>query len=198
VKLARRLDCDLSGLIYVLDEPSAGLHPAEARKLAGILKALSRAGNAVLMVEHDPALIAEADWAIEIGPGAGRSGGRLLYAGAVAGLAKQDAPTGRVLRNGRTGGAPLRSPGGATRRGKVPSLDGQLPHPERSLNNLKNVSVDIPRAFLWGLRTGGLRKILSLILDEFAAPRPDAVVVGQTAIGRTPGAPRQATSGPST
>jgi excinuclease UvrABC ATPase subunit len=118
VKLARRLDCDLSGLVYVLDEPSAGLHPADARKLVGAMRSLSEAGNAVLVVEHDPALISEADWAIEIGPAAGRSGGELLYSGPVEGLARTDGPTARVLRERADRLSADGRPGGEGRRNR--------------------------------------------------------------------------------
>lgn len=80
-RLAAQLGTSLSGIIYVLDEPGSSLHPAEKDNLFGILRDLRDAGNTVLLVEHDPEVIARADWVIDIGPGAGRAGGRLVVSG---------------------------------------------------------------------------------------------------------------------
>ena len=81
-RLASQLSTPLTGIVFVLDEPSSGLHPADKEPLFGILERLRDAGNTVLLVEHDPELIARADWVIDIGPLAGRDGGRLVAAGA--------------------------------------------------------------------------------------------------------------------
>lgn len=77
-RLAAQLSTPLTGIIFVLDEPSSGLHPADKEPLFGFLEQLRDAGNSVLMVEHDPEIIARADWVIDIGPHAGRGGGRLI------------------------------------------------------------------------------------------------------------------------
>ncbi|MFC9178554.1 MULTISPECIES: excinuclease ABC subunit UvrA [Streptomyces] len=77
-RVTAQLNMDLTGIIFVLDEPSAGLHPADKHPLREILHALRDAGNTVLLVEHDPELIALADWVVDLGPGAGREGGTLV------------------------------------------------------------------------------------------------------------------------
>lgn len=189
VKLARRLDCDLAGLLYVLDEPSSGLHPADARRVLAALRSLSGAGNSVLVVEHDPALIEGADWAIEIGPAAGRGGGELLYAGPADGLSDTDGPTGRILRE--------RAARRAFRAAAVPSGAGAAAprvrkpwsrsYPVRSAraNNLKGVDVDIPLGILVGICGPAGSGKSTLIHEVFAPAHPEAVVVAQGAIGRT-------------
>ena len=77
--MARQLDCDLVDLIYILDEPSIGLHPKDSSKLIDILKQLRDKGNSVLVVEHDPDIIKCADHVIDVGPKAGALGGEIVY-----------------------------------------------------------------------------------------------------------------------
>ena len=76
----------LFGVVYVLDEPSAGLHPADAEPLLDVLDRLKASGNSLFVVEHDMDVVRRADWVVDIGPGAGEGGGRVLYSGPVAGL----------------------------------------------------------------------------------------------------------------
>lgn len=97
VRLAAQAGHQLSGVLYVLDEPTAGLHPDETRALLGVLTELRDAGNTVLVVEHDAAVIAAADHVVDFGPGAGIHGGRVVYAGTPAGLLVADTATGRWL-----------------------------------------------------------------------------------------------------
>jgi excinuclease ABC subunit A len=87
--LATQLRSGLFGVLYVLDEPSAGLHPADTALLVGALRRLRAAGNSVFVVEHNPQVIAAGDWIVDLGPGAGKHGGRVLYSGAAAGLADE-------------------------------------------------------------------------------------------------------------
>ncbi|MEZ0111848.1 excinuclease ABC subunit A [Catenulispora sp. EB89] len=84
--LATQLGSGLFGVLYVLDEPSAGLHPADTELLLTALRRLRAAGNSVFVVEHNPRVIADADWLVDLGPGAGTHGGRVLYSGPEAGL----------------------------------------------------------------------------------------------------------------
>ena len=86
VTLATALGGSLTSTLYVLDEPSVGLHARDVSRLSGVLRRLADAGNAVVVVEHERALIESADHVIDLGPGPGREGGELVYAGAVAGL----------------------------------------------------------------------------------------------------------------
>jgi excinuclease ABC subunit A len=87
LRLATQLRAGLFGVLYVLDEPSAGLHPADAEPLLEVLDRLRRAGNSLFVVEHDMDVVRRADWIVDVGPGAGELGGEVLYSGPVAGLA---------------------------------------------------------------------------------------------------------------
>ena len=86
VRLATQIHANLFGVLYVLDEPSAGLHPADGVALMDALERLKAAGNSLFVVEHDLALMQRADWIVEVGPEAGEHGGRVLYSGPTAGL----------------------------------------------------------------------------------------------------------------
>ena len=100
LRLATQLGSHLFGVIYVLDEPSAGLHPADAQALMAALARLKAAGNTVFLVEHDLAMIRRADWLVDVGPAAGENGGRVLYSGPPAGLAQvPSSQTRRYLFN---------------------------------------------------------------------------------------------------
>ncbi|MFV2172728.1 excinuclease ABC subunit UvrA [Actinomadura sp. LOL_016] len=97
-RLAAQLSTELSDIIFVLDEPGTGLHPADKAHLLDIALELRAAGNTVLLVEHDPELIARADWVIDMGPGAGRLGGAVLVSGPpAAAAAHPESLTGRYL-----------------------------------------------------------------------------------------------------
>lgn len=88
LRLATQLNSQLFGVIYVLDEPSAGLHPADSEALFDALQRLKQAGNSVYVVEHDLDTMRRADWLVDVGPAAGEHGGRVLYSGPPAGLAE--------------------------------------------------------------------------------------------------------------
>ena len=103
-------------MVYVLDEPSAGLHPADAEPLLGVLEQLKNSGNSLFVVEHDMDVVRRADWVVDIGPGAGNAGGRVLYSGPVAGLKDvKESPTSRYLF-GRISPRRQRRPPRSTRR----------------------------------------------------------------------------------
>ncbi len=87
LRLGAQIGNQLAGVLYVLDEPTAGLHPDDTARLVGLLEELKAAGNTVLVVEHDPAVLAVADHVIEVGPGAGVQGGAVVFAGTPAALA---------------------------------------------------------------------------------------------------------------
>ncbi|WP_438388884.1 excinuclease ABC subunit UvrA [Actinopolyspora saharensis] len=98
-RLAAQLSTDLTGIMFVLDEPGTGLHPADKAHLLAIAGELKEAGNTVLLVEHDPELVARADWVVDLGPGAGRGGGRVLVSGPPEEVAAcEESVTGRYLR----------------------------------------------------------------------------------------------------
>ena len=95
LRLATQLRAGLFGVLYVLDEPSAGLHPADAEPLLDVLDRLRRAGNSLFVVEHDMDVVRRADWIVDVGPGAGELGGEVLYSGPVPGLADVSASVTR-------------------------------------------------------------------------------------------------------
>ena len=99
VKMARQLDCDLVDLIYILDEPTVGLHPRDIDHLIAMLRRLRDHGNSVLVVEHDPAVIRAADWVVDIGPRAGDAGGELVFCGRLDDLLCSDTATSRALND---------------------------------------------------------------------------------------------------
>ena len=101
LRLATQLRSGLFGVVYVLDEPSAGLHPADAEPLMTVLDQLKAAGNSLFVVEHDMDVVRRADWVVDVGPGAGEQGGHVLYSGPVDGLEDVDESV--------TGAVPVRS-----------------------------------------------------------------------------------------
>ncbi|HSW38358.1 MAG TPA: excinuclease ABC subunit UvrA, partial [Acidobacteriota bacterium] len=136
IQLAASLGSALVGTLYVLDEPSIGLHPRDSRKLVGILKHLASLGNTVLVVEHDPEIMRSADHIVDLGPRAGEFGGELVYQGSYDALAENaESLTGRYL-GGKLGipVPPFR------RKAKKRALELIGAH----MHNLKNVDVRIP------------------------------------------------------
>ena len=134
IHLATSLSAALVGSMYILDEPSVGLHPRDAMDLLGVLEALRDSGNTVIVVEHDDLFMLAADTVIDIGPGAGRLGGEVVYAGPGSGLIKANTLTGDYL-SGRK--KVERTPLGVNARYWI-ELQGAR------AQNLKNVSVRIP------------------------------------------------------
>ena len=98
IRLAAQLGAGLQGVLYVLDEPSIGLHARDHERLLGALRGLRDVGNTVVVVEHDEGTLRAADWLIDVGPGAGRHGGEVVGEGAPVDVAKLDTPTARLLR----------------------------------------------------------------------------------------------------
>ena len=97
LRLATQVHSNLFGVVYVLDEPSAGLHPADTEALLAALDGSKRAGNSLFVVEHDLDVIRHADWIVDVGPAAGEQGGEMLYSGPPAGLAQcRDLPNARA------------------------------------------------------------------------------------------------------
>jgi excinuclease ABC subunit A len=97
-RTAAQLSTSLTGIIFVLDELGSGLHPADKERLRDILEGLRTSGNSVLLVEHDPDVVAQADWVIDLGPGAGRGGGQVVFSGPPRELAScLESVTGRYL-----------------------------------------------------------------------------------------------------
>ncbi len=158
LRIATQLRSGLFGVVYVLDEPSAGLHPADAEPLLDVLQRLKTSGNSLFVVEHDMDVVRRADWVVDIGPGAGEAGGRVLYSGPVAGLEDVESATADHLF-GRA--APVahepRNPHGWLR------LRGVTRH------NLRDVSVDVPLCVLTavtGVSGSGKSTLVTQVLAE--------------------------------
>ena len=155
VRLAAALGGSLVGITYVLDEPTQGLHPRDVDRLGGVLRRLADAGNAVVLVEHDRSLIAAADHVVELGPGAGPEGGRLMAQGTPAEVMDQPASrTGAQLRRlSRTGtGQPSAGRPGVRVRGA-------------QLHNLQGIDVTFPAGVLVAVTGVSGSGKSSLVLD---------------------------------
>ncbi|AQZ62717.1 unnamed protein product [[Actinomadura] parvosata subsp. kistnae] len=171
LKTVRHLGSALTGMTYVFDEPSAGLHPSDVGRLNTLLRALRDKGNTVLVVEHDPDVIAIADHVIDLGPGAGTHGGQVVFQGDVAALTRADTPTGRALRHR----VPLKT---SPRR-----PTGRLTLSPATLHNLHQVALDLPTGVLTcitGVAGSGKSTLATRILP---AQHPSVTVVDQSAPG---------------
>ena len=136
IRLATNIGSSLMGVLYILDEPSIGLHQRDNHKLLATLKRLRDLGNTVIVVEHDEDTMLEADHIVDIGPGAGIHGGDVIYSGGVQGILKcKKSITGQYLSGARTIAVPEAR---RTGNGKKITIVGA------KQNNLKNVTVDIP------------------------------------------------------
>jgi excinuclease ABC subunit A len=141
IRLASQLGSNLRGVCYILDEPTIGLHPRDNRILLDVLARLEAKGNTLVVVEHDEDTIRRAHHVIDLGPGAGKLGGRVIAQGTAADLATQpDSITGRFLRE------PLRHPLQPRRpvKARTPSLEIR----GANLHNLKEIAVRVPLARL--------------------------------------------------
>jgi excinuclease ABC subunit A len=159
IRLATQVRSNLFGVVYVLDEPSAGLHPADTEALLRAFERLKASGNSLFVVEHELDVVRRADWIVDVGPGAGEQGGQILYSGAPDGLALVE---GSRTRHYLFGNA---SRIGATRR-----------HPKHWLrvravtrNNLDRLDVDIPLGVfscVTGISGSGKSSLVSQFLVE--------------------------------
>jgi excinuclease ABC subunit A len=203
VRLAAQIGSGLVGVCYVLDEPTAGLHPRDTARLLDSLVALRDLGNSVLVVEHDEATIRAADWLIDLGPGAGPEGGRLVAEGPPESLveaAPGASPTKRYLEGAHADEVAL---------GNEPAADRWIVVKGATANNLKGVEARFPVGCLscvTGVSGSGKSTLVLDILARAAlrqggagGPRPGAheaiegleaiertILVDQAPIGRTP------------
>lgn len=162
LRLATQIRSHLFGVVYVLDEPSAGLHPADTQSLLRALDELKAAGNTLFVVEHEMDVIRHADWIVDVGPGAGEQGGRILYSGPPEGLERvAQSSTRRYLFAGAQRPARLR---------RAPS--GWLRLRGVTRNNLEDVAVDFPLGVLTtvtGVSGSGKSSLVSQALVELLA-----------------------------
>ena len=143
IRLAGQLGSNLSGVLYVLDEPSIGLHPSDNQKLIESLRNLQEKGNSLLVVEHDQETIMQADCLIEIGPCAGSSGGNIVEIGPPSAIAENsESGTGKYLANGIA--HPLLGSWRKLPSNKTPKKKNYLELSEVKYRNLKSVNLNIP------------------------------------------------------
>jgi excinuclease ABC subunit A len=143
LKLARALASPSRGTLYVLDEPSAGLHADEIALLVGALGVLVRAGGTVVFVDHDLALLQAADVVLELGPGGGKAGGQLVFTGTPLELATKATATGRALKKAMT-----TAPASAPAAPRSPLSPGVLSVRGAREHSLRGIDVDIPHQSL--------------------------------------------------
>ncbi|MFF8289768.1 ATP-binding cassette domain-containing protein [Streptomyces sp. NPDC016309] len=170
LKVVRHLGSSLTGLTFVFDEPSVGLHPRDVGRLNDLLVRLRDRGNTVLVVEHDPDVMAVADHVVDMGPRAGAEGGEVVYAGPFAGLREADTLTGRCLRRRTALKETFRTPTGA------------LPVIGADLHNLRGIDVRFPTGVLTAVTGVAGSGKSTLVSEVFTAAHPEAVVIDQSAI----------------
>ncbi|HZZ12800.1 MAG TPA: excinuclease ABC subunit UvrA [Paraburkholderia sp.] len=169
LRLATQLSSQLFGVVYVLDEPSAGLHPADGEALFTALKDLKAAGNSLFIVEHDLDMMRRADWLVDVGPAAGEAGGHVVYSGPPAGLA--DVEASQTRRHLFAPPAPVnrtpRSPAGWLRVANI------------TRNNLHDLDVAFPLGCLTtvtGVSGSGKSSLVSQALPELVATRLGRII----------------------
>jgi excinuclease UvrABC ATPase subunit len=171
VKIVKHLSSSLVDVMYVFDEPSVGLHPRDVHRLNELLQQLRDRGNTVLVVEHDPDVIKVADHVVDLGPHAGSRGGEVMYEGTFRNLLSADTLTGKYLKQSVSIKSEFRSP------------SGKLPIKNAKANNLRNVSVDIPKGVLTAITGVAGSGKSSLIHQTFLRQHPGAIVIDQSPVG---------------
>lgn len=162
IKLASILGSGLTGVLYVLDEPTAGLHARDTKKIIDVLRRLRDMGNTVIVIEHDTELMKAADYIVDFGPGAGKQGGQIVASGTVQTIINCEASvTGTYLTPN-----PVRPT-----REKVEANRGKIDIKQASVNNLKHIDVEIPLGKLvtvTGVSGSGKSSLIFEVLAEEA------------------------------
>ena len=166
IKLIRHLNSPLTDLVYIIDEPSVGLHPEDIEKINDIMKSIRDKGNTVLVVEHDPDVIRIADHVIDIGPEAGKHGGEITFTGTYQELLDTHTATGKALNRSHHIKKNIRQPENFIHLKNINN------------NNLKNISIDIPKNIL-SVLTGVAGSGKSSLLKAGLYNRNDTTLIDQ-------------------
>ena len=203
IRLATQIGSKLSGVLYILDEPSIGLHARDQHKLIDTLVKLKELGNTVVVVEHDPQTMQASDWIVDIGPGAGKHGGKVVFEGTYKEILKSHTLTGDYLSGRKNVERDGKKPKKENNNQKYISIVGAEEH------NLKNIDVKIPLekfVCVTGVSGSGKSSLVNDILAKYllkkfyrAKDEPGknkeilgieninkVVLVDQSPIGRTP------------
>ena len=203
IRLATQIGSKLSGVLYILDEPSIGLHARDQHRLIDTLLQLRDLGNTVIVVEHDPQTMMASDWIVDIGPGAGKHGGKVIFAGTPKQILKADTLTGKYLSGRLKVSAAIASEAKQSGPQKYLSVIGAKEH------NLKNIDVKFPLGkfiCVTGVSGGGKSSLVNDILarsllKQFYRAKEEpglhkeitgvehinkVVLIDQSPIGRTP------------
>ncbi len=170
VKMIRHLGNSLTEMLYILDEPTVGLHARDVVRMNSLLKQLRDKGNTVLVVEHDPDVIAIADHIVDMGPKAGTHGGEVVFEGSYSDLKHAKTLTGYFLKQHMPIKPQQRQP------------TGMMTIKNATLHNLKNVTVDIPTGILTVVTGVAGSGKSTLINDVFLVQHPDALVIDQSRV----------------
>lgn len=171
IKMVKHLSSSLVEIAYIFDEPSVGLHPRDVDRLNKLLRLLRDKGNTVIVVEHDPDVIKIADHIVDVGPYAGNKGGEIVFEGSYEELLKADTLTGTHLQQA----LPIKS--------AFRPATGKLSIAHATVNNLKDVSVDIPTGILTVVTGVAGSGKSSLINQAFLKQHPNAIVIDQSGVG---------------
>ncbi len=174
VKMARQLGCDLIETVYVLDEPTAGLHPKDVLSVVANLKKLRDNGNTVIVVEHDETVIKNSDYLLEIGPGGGKTGGKVVSSGKVGEFIKnKDSLTAKYL----SGSLAIK----AKKDYRLAAGSIKITNAQR--HNLKNLNLSIPVGVLVAL-TGVSGSGKSSLVEEIVNQHDDKIIaIDQSSVG---------------
>ncbi|WP_419895233.1 excinuclease ABC subunit UvrA [Macrococcus psychrotolerans] len=172
IKLIRHLNSPLTDLVYIIDEPSIGLHPEDIENINQIMLSIRDKGNTVLVVEHDPDVIKIADYCVDIGPGSGKRGGEIIFTGKYNELLKSNSPTGKALSQPHAF------------KEEVRVSNDYIALKNITKNNLKDVSVNIPEHVLTAV-TGVAGSGKSTLIQTGLREREDVVYIDQKPVHAT-------------